>query len=30
MDEIQRFLKQPSHEYSSFDDTINWLTQLAG
>lgn len=30
MDEIQRFLKQPSHEYSSFNDTVNWLTQLAG
>ncbi len=30
MDEILRFLKQPSHEYSSFDDTINWLIQLAG
>ncbi|WML91815.1 type III secretion system ATPase SctN [Thiothrix lacustris] len=30
MDEILRFLKQPSHEYSSFEDTINWLTRLAG
>ncbi|MEB4589428.1 type III secretion system ATPase SctN [Candidatus Thiothrix sp. Deng01] len=30
MDEIQRFLKQPSHEYSAFDTTVNWLTQLAG
>lgn len=30
MDEIQRFLKQPSHEYSAFDATVNWLTQLAG
>lgn len=30
MDEILRFLKQPSHDYSGFDATVNWLTQLAG
>lgn len=29
MDEILRFLKQPAHDYSSFDDTINWLIQLS-
>ncbi|EIJ35756.1 type III secretion system ATPase SctN [Thiothrix nivea] len=30
MDEIQRFLKQPPDEHSSFDATVNWLIQLAG
>lgn len=30
MDEILRFLKQPQHEHANWEDTVHWLTQLAG